>query len=153
MDAEHTATPWFVGKDYYGGMSIRTKPTPATNIIGEDAVFENTGRSCGDMSPEDAQFIVKACNAYETDQKNIKDLLAACESNRDAIRFVLRWIAGEIPRPSTMGLVNTLAIAEAALLAMSKAEAKPAPIPRVTVSCAKSVKILQDLVDEKEAKE
>ena len=62
--SEHTPIPWYVGEDYYGGVSIRTKPTQATNIIGEDAVFECTGRGSGEMSEEDAAFIVQCCNSH-----------------------------------------------------------------------------------------
>ena len=73
MMAEHTPLPWFVGKDYYGGISIRTKETPASNIVGDDAIFENTGHGAGDMSPEDAAFIVRAVNAHD-------ELVAALET-------------------------------------------------------------------------
>jgi hypothetical protein len=68
--ADYTPEPWYIGKDYYGGVSIRTKPDGASNIIGEDAIFENTGRGSGDMSEEDARRIVacvNACRAWPTE--------------------------------------------------------------------------------------
>lgn len=55
-----TEGPWYVGEDYYGGVSVRTKPTPATNIDGANAILENTGRSIGDIAKEDAEFIAHA---------------------------------------------------------------------------------------------
>jgi hypothetical protein len=65
MSEKATPRPWYVGKDYYGGVSIRTKPSLATNIVGDDAIFENTGRGAGDMKLEDAELIIAAVNACQ----------------------------------------------------------------------------------------
>ena len=71
-DAEHTPGPWFVTKDYYNGMRISTVPTDASNIDGSGSVFENTGRGAGDISEEDAKYIVQCVNSHDT-------LLEACK--------------------------------------------------------------------------
>ena len=60
---QDTPEPWLVGQDYYGGVSIRTAPNRATNIVGDDAIFENTGRGAGDMAKVDARRIVACVNA------------------------------------------------------------------------------------------
>jgi hypothetical protein len=54
-----------VGRDYYGGVSIRTTPDDASNIDGRNVVSENTGRGAGDMEEEDAILIVAAVNACD----------------------------------------------------------------------------------------
>ena len=64
-DAEHTPGPWFVTKDYYNGMRISTVPTDASNIDGSGSVFENTGRGAGDISEEDAKYIVQCVNSHD----------------------------------------------------------------------------------------
>ena len=65
MSEQGTPRPWYVGRDYYGGVSIRTTPDDATNIDGRNAVSENTGRGAGDMEEEDAILIVAAVNACD----------------------------------------------------------------------------------------
>ena len=86
-----TPRPWYVGKDYYGRVSIRTIPTPSTNIVGDDAIFENTGRGAGDMSKEDAELIVRVVNAYDEMLAALKEALAALESpeTHDFLSFAL----------------------------------------------------------------
>ena len=72
---EHTKTPWYVTKDYYGGLRISTSPENATNIDGTNTVFENTGRGAGDIEEADVKLIVKACNKYDTLKQRNADLV------------------------------------------------------------------------------
>ena len=65
MSEQGTPRPWYVGRDYYGGVSIRTTPDDASNIDGRNVVSENTGRGAGDMEEEDAILIVAAVNACD----------------------------------------------------------------------------------------
>ena len=65
MSGQGTPRPWYVGRDYYGGVSIRTTPDDASNIDGRNVVSENTGRGAGDMEEEDAILIVAAVNACD----------------------------------------------------------------------------------------
>jgi len=52
-----TPGPWYAGDDYYGGPSLRTRDTDASNITGEGAIFENTGRGAGEAALEDVTFM------------------------------------------------------------------------------------------------
>ncbi len=81
-----TEGEWFAGEDYYGGASIRTVSTPATNITGENAIFENTGRGSGGMTDTDLDFIahartdLPACiKEIERLENNQSKLLQSCK--------------------------------------------------------------------------
>jgi len=82
-DAEHTPGPWFVTKDYYNGMRISTVPTDASNIDGSGSVFENTGRGAGDISEEDAKYIVQCVNSHDALLEACKACLVAATVNLD----------------------------------------------------------------------
>jgi len=85
-----TPEPWYVGEDYYGGISVRTKPTPATNIIGENAIFENTGRGIGDVTEEDAEFIAHARQDIPSLLDEIERLKQSCLNIKDSAVLIAR---------------------------------------------------------------
>lgn len=62
-EQKHTKEPWFVTEAYDGDVAIRTTPEPSTNICGDGVIFENSGRSSGSVTPEDAARICACVNA------------------------------------------------------------------------------------------
>lgn len=77
---QHTPTPWALDRPNYPGIYIET--------VNKDLGYVRIAQMLPINAGENAAFIVKAVNAYESDQKKIKALIEAigdalCELDPD----------------------------------------------------------------------
>ena len=81
----------------------------------EWAVYGQTGSRIADgLHKELADYIVRACNSYASDQEKIKDLLAACKDMEGCIRMTLTDAAFGSKEKRAMYLQDLQAAIEAA---------------------------------------
>lgn len=68
---QHTPTPWALDRPNYPGIYIET--------VNKDLGYVRIAQMLPINAGENAAFIVKAVNAYESDQKKIKALVEAAK--------------------------------------------------------------------------
>lgn len=87
--AEHTDLPWTIGK---GKVRIR-KVGDTHSLVAECYTTQNWIRYTKNEQEREAnaQFIVKACNAYASDQEKIAGLVKSCRDTKNWLELVIQW--------------------------------------------------------------
>lgn len=111
---KHTLTPWKVDKEskYIGGIAI-TALEPANVMVAKAIVFDSKTVNRAE-SVANAQFIVKACNAYDDLVNTLKQ-----------VKIDFEWlISGEWDASTEEGKESALASIDAINKALDKAGVK-----------------------------